>query len=48
MIIPDGGGATGALEKWSFPSGIYYGDIPYVLADYKCPTVIGNASRIQN
>jgi hypothetical protein len=42
VIIPDGGGAS--LVHWrdgAFQVG-YYGDIPYVLADYKSLTVIGN------
>ena len=42
VIIPDGGGAS--LVHWkdgAFQVG-YYGDIPYVLADYKSITVIGN------
>lgn len=42
VVIPDGGGAS--LVHWkdgAFQVG-YYGDIPYVLADYKSLTVIGN------
>ena len=42
VIIPDGGGAS--LVHWrdgAFQVG-YYGDIPYVIADYKSLTVVGN------
>jgi len=42
VVIPDSGGAS--LVHWkdgAFQVG-YYGDIPYVLADYKSLTVIGN------